>query len=250
MTELDALFVIYTPNENPVVVIGGGKVGCATARALRKRGIPVNILEKDPEIAATIGSVAERVVVGDAANLESLMDAGLGQAPSVVLTSKDDATNIFLVVYCRRLNPEVHIVSRITREWNLEAIYRAGADFVLSYASLAVKSVLSLVEDRELVLLGEGADLFVEPVPPALAGKTLAESGIGASTGLNVIAVQHDEATTTNPSAETELPRDGELVMIGTAEQHRRFGQTFGAVPARRLGWPGRDGQPTQWRTL
>ncbi|MCZ6784993.1 MAG: NAD-binding protein, partial [Proteobacteria bacterium] len=39
MTELDALFVIYTPNENPVVVIGGGKVGCATARALRKRGI-------------------------------------------------------------------------------------------------------------------------------------------------------------------------------------------------------------------
>ena len=48
LTELDALFLIYHPNENPVLVIGGGKVGCATARALRARGVAVAVIDQDP----------------------------------------------------------------------------------------------------------------------------------------------------------------------------------------------------------
>jgi len=213
-----------------VLVIGGGKVGVATARALRRREIPVTILEKDAILTASLAAEAQRVVIGDAANHDIVMDAGLGEAPAVVLSTNDDATNIFLAIYCRRLAPEVHIISRISQEWNLEAIHRAGADFVLSYDALAVKSVLSLVEDRELVVVGQGAELFVEPVPPTLAGKTLGESGLGAKAGLNVIAVRLDGTGTTNPSASDELPADGELVMLGTAEQHQRFRELFGRV--------------------
>ena len=93
--------------------------------------------------------------------------------------------------------------------------------------ALAVKSVLSILENRELVVVGEGADLFVEPVPTALAGKSLAESAIGAKTGLNVIAIQLGSETQTNPQATLELPGDGELVMLGTAAQHRAFTKLF-----------------------
>ena len=50
---------------------------------------------------------------------------------SVLLTTNDDAMNIYLAIYCRRLNPGLRIVSRITHERNVEAIHRAGADFVL-----------------------------------------------------------------------------------------------------------------------
>ena len=227
LTELDALFVIYPYNEDPVLVIGGGKVGCATARALRERGIAVTILDQglspDPQLA----QVADRVVVGDAANLQVVTDAGIAKAPSVVLTTNDDATNIFLALYCRKLNPETHIVSRITQDWNLEAIHRAGANFALSHGALAVKSLISLVQGRELVVLGEGAELFVEGVPSTLAGARLGESGIGARTGLNVIAVRHAGVSKTNPSAGTELPQDAELVMLGTAEQRRQFVKFF-----------------------
>jgi Trk K+ transport system NAD-binding subunit len=227
LTELDALFVIYPYNEDPVLVIGGGKVGCATARALREREIAVTILDQglspDPQLA----QVADRVVVGDAANLQVVTDAGIAKAPSVVLTTNDDATNIFLALYCRKLNPETHIVSRITQDWNLEAIHRAGANFALSHGALAVKSLISLVQGRELVVLGEGAELFVEGVPSTLAGARLGESGIGARTGLNVIAVRHAGVSKTNPSAGTELPQDAELVMLGTAEQRRQFVKLF-----------------------
>jgi Trk K+ transport system NAD-binding subunit len=223
ITELDALFVIYQPNENPVLVIGGGKVGVAAAKALAKRDVRVTILERDPSLEARLSQVADRVVVGDAADLDAVMRAGLADAPSVMLTTNDDATNIFLAVYCRRLNPEVRIVSRITDEWNLESIHRAGADFALSHGSLAAKSVLSAIRGSELVILGEGADLFIDRVPPHLEGKTLGESGIGARTGLHVIALRSDGISITNPRASQRLAKGADLVMLGTAEQHREF---------------------------
>ena len=63
----------------------------------------------------------------------------------MLLTTNDDAMNIYLAVFCRKLNPDLRIVSRITHERNVEAIHRAGADFVLSYTSLGVESIMSLV---------------------------------------------------------------------------------------------------------
>jgi len=65
-------------------------------------------------------------------------------------------------------------------------------------------------------------------VPAGLEGKTLAASGIGARTGLNVIAVHAGGESITNPSADTELARGAELVMLGTLSQHQRFMEEYG----------------------
>src|SRR5690606_37412046 len=108
------------------------------------------------------------VIEGDAADFDVLREAGLLEAPSVLLTTHDDAMNIFLASYCRRLNPELRIVSRVSHERNVESIHRAGADFVLSYASLGVSAVQSILYGKELVVLGEGFDLFSVPLPPTL----------------------------------------------------------------------------------
>jgi Trk K+ transport system NAD-binding subunit len=224
---LDALFVIYEPNENPVLVIGGGKVGRAVTRALRQREVPVHVVERDPALRTLLSGIATRVFSGDAADLDVAMEAGLSKAPSVVLTTNDDATNIFLAVYCRRLNPHARIVSRITHERNLEAIHRAGAEFVLSYSTLGVTSLLSLVQGRALVLVGEGVDLFVEAVPDSLARRTLAETELGTRTGLNVVALQKPDGPAVNPVGDTVLEADQQLVMLGTAEQLAQFRATF-----------------------
>ncbi len=223
LTLLDSLFVIYTPNENPVLVIGGGRVGIAAARALRERGVAVHLIEQSESMRALLEGAADKVFIGDAADRGILMAAGLGAAPSVVVTTNDDAINIFLTIYCRRLNPDVRIVSRITHERNLEAIHRAGADSVLSYSSLGVKSILSFLRGNELVVLEEGADVILVPIPPSLAGTTLAASDIRARTGLNVIAVQSKDRCVTNPPASTRLPPGGEIVAIGSLEQRQTF---------------------------
>jgi Trk K+ transport system NAD-binding subunit len=225
---LDAMFVIYKPNENPVLVIGGGRVGQAAARALKAQGVPVHLVERDAGARAEAGPHCDRVFAGDAADRATLMAAGLDRAPSVLLTTNDDATNIYLAIYCRRLNPDLRIVSRITHERNLEAIHRAGADVVLSYTSLGVRLIVSQLLGRELVVLGEGADLFLAKVPRILRGRTLRDSGIGARTGLNVIAIQMpDGATVSNPAADAVLPEDAELVMLGTAEQRKAFAKLY-----------------------
>ncbi|MEW6488216.1 MAG: NAD-binding protein [Thermodesulfobacteriota bacterium] len=227
MDALDAYLVIYNTNFNPVLVIGGGKVGCATTRALRSRGVPVHLIERDESVGARLEGVADRLFLGDAADRDLLMQAGLAEAPSVLLTTNDDAMNIYLAVYCRRLNPSLRIVSRITHERNIEAIHRAGADFVLSYASLGAEAVLALLQGREAVILGEGFDLFYLPVPRSLEGSTVAESEIRRRSGLNLLAVRLPDHHTVLATAATELVPGSELVLLGSEEQRRAFSQAF-----------------------
>jgi voltage-gated potassium channel len=231
MTELDTYLVIYDVNFNPVLVIGGGKVGAAAAAALKREGMPVHIVEKDASIERRLASVADRVFVGDAADREVLEEAGLGPAPSVLLSTNDDATNIYLAVYCRRLDPDVRIVSRITHERNLESIHRAGADLALSYSSLAVESITALLQARDPVLLGgQGIEFYTLPVTAGLVGRRLAESGIGARTGLNVLAIEDGDGTVeSTPAAGRELKAGEHLVVVGTADQKARFVRVFGA---------------------
>jgi Trk K+ transport system NAD-binding subunit len=226
MARLNALSEATPAEREPVVVIGGGKVGCAATAALRAAGVAVHLIERDERVARR--GLADRTVVGDAADRDTLMEAGLGHAPAVLLTTNDDDMNIYLSIYCRRLNPSLRIVSRITHSRNLEAIHRAGADFVLSYASVSVETIFSLLHGREPVVLGGDVDYFLIRVPESLDGRSLAESGIGARTGLVVIAIEDGEGTTTDLSGSTRLSRSSSLLALGTEEQRQAFAEIYG----------------------
>ena len=227
LATLDSLLETRPRSEAPTLVIGAGTVGSAATRALKRKGIAVHVLERDPQAQERM-SVADQVFVGDASDREALMKAGLADAPSVLLTTSDDAVNVFLAVYCRRLKPDLRIVSRITYNRNLEAIHRAGADFALSYSSLGAEAVVSLLEGRELVILEENVDLFSVQLPPSLENKTLAESGIGSRTGLSVVAVQQDGQLVTNLRASMQLEAGAQLMMLGSVQQRRAFTDSFG----------------------
>ena len=173
------------------------------------------------------GADAAACPPGDAADREVLDRAGIAEAPTVLLTTNDDAMNIYLAVYCRRLNHDVRIVSRITHERNVEAIHRAGADFVLSYTSLGVEAVMSLVRGHEPLVLGEGVELFAIPVPASLASRTLRDTEIGSRTGMSVIAVRRGAGVTTDLTGEVVLPPDAVLVVLGNLDQRRLFAEAF-----------------------
>lgn len=228
LAKLDSMLVTTGIEAVPVVVIGAGRVGRAVTQALKRKGMTVHLVERNRARRQRIGDLADRLVIGDAADRQVLMRAGLQEAASVVLTTNDDAINIYLAIYCRRLNPKLHIVSRITHERNVEAIHRAGADVVLSYASLGSESVFAMLQDREPFLLGEGVDVFLVRLPDKLVGRTLGDSDIGAYTGLIVIGVQEGEQIVTNPPASMVLSSDSYLLMVGTPEQRQAFARMFG----------------------
>lgn len=225
---LDEYLCIYDANYNPVLVIGGGRVGRAVARALKGRGVAFNLVEKREEIRPRLEGLADRLVMGDAARREVLDEAGLAEAPSVVITTSDDAVNLYLCIYCRRLNPEARIVCRITHQRNVASMQRAGADLTLSYARLGVEAVLAALQQRDLVFLGEGVELVTAKVPAALAGKSLAQAGIGARFALNVIAVDTGDGGQLTPAGPaTVLPVGGEVFMLGSAAAYRAFREAF-----------------------
>ena len=220
-----------TPGDNerppPVLIIGAGKVGHAAARALRRKGAEVHAIDRSEAGLEPLHGDGVELFRGDAADRHLLDQAGIHRVSSVLLTTNDDAMNIYLAVYCRRLNPSLRIVSRITHERNIEAIHRAGADFVLSYTMLGVESVLALLRGHEFVVLGEGVELFSISVPASLAGRRLAESGIGSRTGMSVVALDHHGTLLPTLTRETLLEKGSVLVMLGSLEQRRKFTELF-----------------------
>ena len=220
--------VIGTSSGSPLVlIIGAGKVGQAAARALGRKGLTVHAIDRTVHALATVRNDVDVVFDGDAADRQLLERAGINEAASVLLTTNDDAMNIYLAVYCRRLNPQLRIVSRITHERNVEAIHRAGADFVLSYTTLGIEAIMSLLRGHEPVLVGEGVELFTIPVPASLANKPLKDSAIGSDTGLSVVGVRRGGELQPHLTAETVLLPDMQLLMLGSRDQRRAFAAAF-----------------------
>jgi voltage-gated potassium channel len=224
------LTAIYNVPEAPVVVLGGGRVGRAAAQALKERDIPYRIIEKDP----TRVYDPENYIVGSAADFECLERAGIFDAPTAMVTTNDDATNIYLTIYCRRLRPDIQLVSRATLERNVSTLHRAGADFVMSYASMGANAIYNVLEQDDVVMLAEGLDVFRYPVPDELVGRRLAASGIRERSGCSVVAVESDHEVVINPPPDFVFPAVGEVILIGTTEGERKFVQLFGRELARR----------------
>jgi Trk K+ transport system NAD-binding subunit len=225
-----AAFNALVPRDRPtlpVLIIGAGKVGHAASRALKRNGVEVHAIDRSETALEPMREDGVAVFPGDAAERRLLERAGIQQVSSVLLTTNDDAMNIYLAVYCRRLNASLRIVSRITHERNVEAIHRAGADFVLSYATLGVESVMSLLRGYELVVVGEGVELFSVAVPPSLAGRPLGDSGIGSNTGMSVVALDRDGSLITRLTSDTPLELGAVLIMLGSLEQRRKFAELF-----------------------
>lgn len=227
---LDELLVIYDSNPHPVLVIGGGRVGTAVIQSLDRREIPVNLIERQERLIPRSAPRCAATFAGDASDYQLLERAGIMESPSVVITGHDDAMNIYLTAYCRKLNPDIRIVSRITHDRNIEAIHRAGADFVLSYASLGAQAVTSILKGKDVLVLGEEVDVFTVPTPRGLYGKTLEEAGIGALTGLTVVALERGGEVSTLLNAQTTLTPGTALVMLGDAVQREDFAQAYEQV--------------------
>jgi voltage-gated potassium channel len=221
--EYDALVRPGAPSERPVIIVGGGPVGAACARALSSAGIESCTIDKAPDVQVDL----DRFVRGDAADRKVLETAGLLESSAVVITTHDDDMNVYLTLYCRRLRPDIQILSRCTLDRNVDTLHRAGANFVMSYASLGANAIFNLLRREDVLLLAEGLNAFEIKVPPSLAGRTLAETSIEQSIGCNVVAIETPEGRIINPPHDAKLPLGARMILIGGARTEELFLQQF-----------------------
>ena len=220
----NAHFCIKKSTTEPLVIIGGGRVGRATGIALEDRNLNYKIVEKqENRIKAN-----SKYIFGDAANLEVLVEAGIEKAPCVIITTHDDDVNAYLTIYCRKLRPDIQIITRSTRERNLDTMHRAGADFVMSYASMGANAIYNLLKKSDILMVAEGLDLLKLEVPKQLVGKSIASSCIRQLTGCTIIALQQGGKLTVNPEPDSVLNKNDEIILIGTSEAENYFFKKFG----------------------
>lgn len=221
--EYDALFCVYRSNDGFAIILGAGRVGRATGEELLARGQEYRIVDRNPERIRD----TQRYVLGDAAELEVLERAGIMKCSSIVITTHDDDVNIYLAIYCRRLRPDIQILARANQDRNVSTLHRAGADFVLSYASSGASRIFNTLKGGNSILLAEGLDVFNVAVPPVMVGRTLAESRFRQMTGCNVVAIERDGQFDAKPSPDSMLTEDCRLVIVGDAEAGRKFFETM-----------------------
>lgn len=219
----NSLFAIYNQSADPVIIIGAGRVGRATARALKERNVDYVIVERSDEAVHD----AEHTVVGSAAELQVLKQAGIDTAPAVVLTTRDDETNVYLAIYIRQLRPDIQIVARANLERNVATLHRSGTDMVMSYPSMGAREIANHLERSNTLMIAEGLEVVRLPVPQCLAGRTIADSEIRPRTGCSVVATRRQGDTIVNPEPTDGLPADGEMILIATADGERRFLKEF-----------------------
>jgi voltage-gated potassium channel len=225
LRDYDALFCIYNVSSRPVVIIGGGKVGRATSRALKDRDIDYRIVER---LAGRVRD-PNKYVVGNAAELEVLEEAGIKETATVIITTHNDDMNVYLTIYCRRLRPDVQIISRATLERNIPILHRAGADMVMSYASMGASALFNILKRTDIVFVAEGLDFFRMKIPPKLSGKSLAGSRVREETGCTVIAVKTDGQIVVTPDPVVLLPNEGEMILVGSEEAEESFLAKYGS---------------------
>lgn len=215
----DAQFRDPLEPESPVLILGGGRVGRAAAKELDKTGVPYTIVENVPGRVPSHFNVVE----GDAADLQVLRSAGLDQASAALVTTHDDDLNVYLTLYCRRLRPELQVVTRATYERNVATQYRAGADSVLSYATIGATALWNKFGPDHRVVIAEGNELFLVPVPAPLAGSPMSDPRVHEATGCHIVAITDPDRTLLPHAEQIPGTPGSKLVLLGDRHAERAF---------------------------
>ncbi len=217
------LFVIFETNTNPVIIIGSGRVGKYVANELTTREIDYLIVEKD----AKNNAIPDKTIIGNAADIHTLKKAGIEKAPSVIISTSDDDMNIYLTIYCRKLRPDIQIISRANSDKNVSTLARAGSNLIMSYPSLTANAVFNFMRQNKILMLSEGIDIFSVSLPSKLKGKNLLNSNIRENTGCTVIALRQNGNVIANPDPTENFNDDTILLLLGTEEAETKFMKTY-----------------------
>jgi Trk K+ transport system NAD-binding subunit len=201
------------------VVVGHGAVGQAVTEALAKADISHTVVDIEDGPAID--------VVGDATEPETLERAGIGDAQTVVLALPSDTMTEFATLMVRDLAPDVEIITRVEDNANSSKTYRAGADYVLSLATVTGRMSTSyLLDDRDRLSVDQQVEVR-RLTAPTLDGQRIADANIRALTGCTVIAIERGGETQTEIGPETTIRASDELVVVGTDDSLREFEDRF-----------------------
>jgi len=208
------------------IICGAGRVGNSVARDLAHKPCPFVIVETTEASVAALDP-KWLVLIGDAASEKTLHHAGIDHAAGLVAATTTDATNIYIVLTARSLNPRLKIIARASEEAAEKHLKTAGADVVISpYAAAGHRIAQSFLRPHLLDFLDITSDrsgtfqMLIEEIRIApqssLAGTTVGSSGIHHKFGIMILAIRHADGNTRfNPEAHEPIQEGDCLIAMG-----------------------------------
>jgi len=179
------------------------------------------------------------VIAGDATQDQTLRQAHIEHARGLIAATTTDATNLYIVLTARTLNPHLKIIARASEDTAERHLLTAGADSVVSPYSFAGQRIAqSLLRPHVVSFLDTatthlGMDLEIGEIQitgrSVFAGKTIESSKIRQERGVIVLAIKRREGMKFNPAPDERIEADDCLIAMGEPAQLRQLEQTAAA---------------------
>lgn len=217
--------------KNHIIICGFGRNGKQAARKLRTYNKPFVIIEKEKEIIERLQEENVPFVLGNANEDETLIEAGIERASTLISALPSDADNLFVVLSARQINSKMTIISRASQETSYNKLKLAGANNVILPDKIGGDHMASLVVIPDLIefidnlgIVGERninvEEVKVEQLYNTKNIKTIRQLDLRKLTGCNVIGFKDpDGEYMVNPGADTKLVPGSKIVVLGRPEQ-------------------------------
>jgi len=218
------------------IICGMGRVGRSVARELARKPVPFVIIEPAEAKLQRYSSEDWLVVTGDATQEQTLRQAQIERARGLIAATTTDATNLYIVLTARGLNPHLKIIARASESAAEKHLLTAGADSVVSPYSFAGQRIAqSLLRPNVVSFLDTatthlGMDLEIGEIlvtgKSVFAGKTIESSRIRQERGVIVLAIKRRDSMRFNPPPDERIEADDCLIAMGEPAQLRQLEQS------------------------
>ncbi len=218
------------------IICGMGRVGRSVARELARKPVPFVILENSETKRQKFTAENWLVIAGDATVEATLRQAQIERARGLIAATTTDATNLYIVLTARGLNPQLKIIARASEDAAEKHLRTAGADAVVCpYLFAGHRIAQSLLRPNVVTFLDTatthlGMDLEIGEIhitaASQFAGKTLETSRIRQERGVIVLAIKRREDMRFNPAPDERIEPDDCLIAMGEPGQLRQLEQT------------------------
>jgi voltage-gated potassium channel len=220
------------------IIAGFGRVGILVCEELATAGLPFVVIERSIERVIDIERRGYTNLHADATHEETLHEAGLERAKTLVSVLSSDAENVFLTLTAKRLAPTIEIIARAEAPLTMKTFQQAGADHVVMPAAIGAHRIVSLltnpsaVEFTELVTRRSSLAIEMDEIPVkargTLDGLSLRDADVGRRTGVMVIAVKRADGRVEFPPSGDEPFAAGDIaVLLGSRKNLDLFRTSF-----------------------
>jgi CPA2 family monovalent cation:H+ antiporter-2 len=123
--------LVPTHLSDHIVVIGYGRVGKTIVAEIKRRSLPLIVIEDNPEIAAEAASAGCETIAGNAASSEILAAANARNARAIFVAIPNGFEAGQVVAQTRERKPSLRVVARAHSDAEVEHLRHFGADHVI-----------------------------------------------------------------------------------------------------------------------